>query len=38
MFAVHIDSTVWHTIDGERVGTGHWHSVWEDARLEIVEC
>lgn len=26
------------TIDGERVGTGHWHSVWEDARLEIVEC
>lgn len=26
------------TIDGERVGTGHWHSVWEDAGFKIVEC
>ena len=26
------------TIDGERVGTGHWHNVWEDAGFKIVEC
>ena len=25
-------------IDGEQVGTGHWHSVWEDAGFKIVEC
>jgi hypothetical protein len=26
------------TIDGEQVGTGHWHNVWEDAGFKIVEC